>query len=82
MRTLPRVAGGIPWITYALCLVEFAERASYYGATQVFANFLTYPLPKGINLHSISRLNKNNRADVEIQAVMELEPFQNLTQRI
>jgi hypothetical protein len=45
--TLRKVAGGIPWIGYSLCVVEFAERASYYGATQVFANFLQWPLPEG-----------------------------------
>ncbi|QDS70272.1 hypothetical protein FKW77_007727 [Venturia effusa] len=44
-RTLKKVAGSIPWVAYCLCFVEFAERASYYGATTVFANFLTYPLP-------------------------------------
>jgi hypothetical protein len=46
-KTLPKVAGSIPWVAYCLCFVEFAERASYYGAQTVFANFLTYPLPKG-----------------------------------
>lgn len=46
-KTLRKVAGSIPWVAYCLCFVEFAERASYYGAQTVFANFLTYPLPKG-----------------------------------
>jgi hypothetical protein len=50
--TLRKVAGGIPWIGYSLCLVEFAERASYYGATQVFANFLQRPLPEGKTMFS------------------------------
>jgi hypothetical protein len=45
--TLRKVAGNIPWVTWLLCLVEFAERASYYGAKQVFANFMQRPLPKG-----------------------------------
>ena len=45
--TLRKVPGSIPWITWLLCLVEFAERASYYGAKQVFANFLANPLPDG-----------------------------------
>lgn len=31
LQTLRKVAGSIPWISYALCVVEFAERASYYG---------------------------------------------------
>lgn len=46
-KTLKKVAGSIPWVAYCLCFVEFAERASYYGAQTVFANFLTYPLPHG-----------------------------------
>jgi hypothetical protein len=46
-KTLRHVAGSIPWIAFALCFVEFAERASYYGATQVFNNFLQQPLPEG-----------------------------------
>jgi hypothetical protein len=45
--TLRKVPGDIPWIGYSLCIVEFAERASYYGAVQVFANFLQKPLPEG-----------------------------------
>jgi dipeptide/tripeptide permease len=48
-RSLRKVAGTVPWIAYALCVVELAERASYYGATQVFMNFLQRPLPKDGN---------------------------------
>jgi POT family proton-dependent oligopeptide transporter len=47
-KELLRVAGSIPPIAYVLCVVEFAERASYYGATQVFNNFLQKSLPKGM----------------------------------
>lgn len=32
-----------------MCLVEFAERASYYGTSTPFNNFLNNPLPKGGN---------------------------------
>jgi hypothetical protein len=46
-KTLRHVHGTIPWIAFVLCVVEFAERASYYGATQVFNNFMQYPLPPG-----------------------------------
>jgi hypothetical protein len=46
-ETLRHVHGTIPWIAFILCVVEFAERASYYGATQVFNNFMQYPLPPG-----------------------------------
>lgn len=46
-QTLRRVAGSLPLVSFSLCLVEFAERASYYGANTVFANFIQFPLPKG-----------------------------------
>ncbi|KAJ5247509.1 hypothetical protein N7468_002492 [Penicillium chermesinum] len=47
--TLRRVADNLPWVAFSLCLVEFAERASYYGAKTVYSNFIEYPLPKGGN---------------------------------
>ncbi|KAL1980215.1 hypothetical protein VTN96DRAFT_4449 [Rasamsonia emersonii] len=48
-KTLRRVPENLPLVSYALCLVEFAERASYYGAQTVFSNFIEFPLPKGGN---------------------------------
>lgn len=33
LKTLRRVPGKIPTVTYFLCAVEFCERASYYGKT-------------------------------------------------
>ena len=47
--TLRKVADSIPVTSYMLCLVEFAERASYYGVQTVFSNFMQFPLPKGGN---------------------------------
>lgn len=46
-KTLRKVAGSLPLISFALCLVEFAERASYYGAKTVFSNFIQFKLPEG-----------------------------------
>lgn len=46
-NTLRKVAGNLPLVGFALCLVEFAERASYYGAQTVFSNFVEFPLPRG-----------------------------------
>ena len=48
-RTLRRVAAPIPVNCYYLCVVEFAERASYYGCNQVYKNFIRAPLPPGGN---------------------------------
>ena len=46
---LRKVADSIPLTAWLLCLVEFAERASYYGAKSVFSNFMQFPLPLGGN---------------------------------
>lgn len=46
-QTLSHVPGSIPWVAYVLCIVELAERASYYGASTVFNNFMEYGLPEG-----------------------------------
>lgn len=45
--TLRKVADSVPSVSYWLCAVEFAERASYYGVQTVFSNFLEFPLPQG-----------------------------------
>ena len=45
LNTLRKVAGPVSGSGYWLCTVEFAERASYYGCTWVFQNFIQYPLP-------------------------------------
>ena len=45
--TLRKVADSIPSVSYWLCAVEFAERASYYGVQTVFSNFIEFPLPQG-----------------------------------
>jgi dipeptide/tripeptide permease len=47
--TLRKVSDQIPVVAYALCFVEFAERASYYGVRSVFSNFMQFPLPAGGN---------------------------------
>jgi hypothetical protein len=48
-RLLRKVADSIPNKAYMLCVVEFAERASYYGVKTVFSNFMQFPLPEGGN---------------------------------
>ena len=47
--TLRKVADSIPALSYTLCVVEFAERASYYGVINIWSNFMQFPLPKGGN---------------------------------
>ncbi|KAF5005591.1 hypothetical protein FDECE_7998 [Fusarium decemcellulare] len=48
-QKLRKVAGYIPWASYLLCIVELAERASFYGVKTVFNNYIQFPLPKGGN---------------------------------
>lgn len=49
LSSLRRVSGKIPYTAYLLCIVEFAERGSFYGVKQVFSNFVNRPLPHGGN---------------------------------
>ncbi|KDR86044.1 hypothetical protein GALMADRAFT_109580 [Galerina marginata CBS 339.88] len=44
---LRRVPDNIPWDSYLIAIVEFAERFSYYGSSVVFTNFIQRPLPPG-----------------------------------
>lgn len=48
-KTLRRIPGKVPVVAYLLCFVEFAERSSWYGVTQVFGNFVNRKLPIGGN---------------------------------
>lgn len=47
--TLRKVSDTIPKTAWLLCIVEFSERASYYGVKTVFSNFMQFPLPEGGN---------------------------------
>ncbi|KZV93794.1 PTR2-domain-containing protein [Exidia glandulosa HHB12029] len=47
LATLRKVSAGMPWPAIAMCLIEFAERASYYGSTGPFTNFIRGGLPDG-----------------------------------
>ncbi|KAK6083005.1 MFS peptide transporter [Seiridium cupressi] len=49
LRTLRRVPANIPIIAYLICVVEFSERASYYGVQPLISNFVNRPLPTGGN---------------------------------
>lgn len=45
--TLRRIPAKVPSTAYFLAVVEMAERASYYGVSGVFTNFVQRPLPPG-----------------------------------
>jgi POT family proton-dependent oligopeptide transporter len=44
---LRKTADTIPYVSYGFCMVELAERASFYGVKTVFNNFMQFPLPEG-----------------------------------
>ncbi|WVQ94831.1 hypothetical protein IAU59_001914 [Kwoniella sp. CBS 9459] len=47
--TLRKVPAPLHWQVVAMCVVELAERASYYGSKKPFSNFVRGALPKGGN---------------------------------
>jgi len=49
LKTLRRVPGSLPIIAYMICIVEFCERASYYGVQPLISNYVNRPLPVGGN---------------------------------
>ncbi|KAA8628741.1 hypothetical protein SMACR_08792 [Sordaria macrospora] len=49
LDTLRRVPGSLPIIAYMICIVEFCERASYYGVQPLISNYVNRPLPEGGN---------------------------------
>lgn len=46
-QSLRRVLGHAPYAVYLICLVELAERGSYYGVQGILTNFIMRPLPPG-----------------------------------
>ncbi|KAI0395326.1 major facilitator superfamily transporter peptide [Xylariaceae sp. FL0594] len=48
-ETLRRVPGSIPPVAYMICIVEFCERASFYGVQPLIANYVNRKLPPGGN---------------------------------
>ncbi|GMG32136.1 unnamed protein product [Aspergillus oryzae] len=49
LATLRRGPGSLPIVAYLICVVEFSERASYYGVSGLVSNFVNRPLPVGGN---------------------------------
>ncbi|KAL7423123.1 hypothetical protein Q5752_002422 [Cryptotrichosporon argae] len=49
LSTLRKIPAAMPWAAIAMCLIELAERASYYGSSGVFGNFVRGKLPVGGN---------------------------------
>ena len=50
MSTLRKISAPLPWVGVAMCLIEFAERASYYGSKGPFNNFSGSPPSSALRL--------------------------------
>ncbi|ORY31441.1 putative integral membrane peptide transporter [Naematelia encephala] len=49
LLTLRKVPANMKFVSIGMCMIELAERASYYGSSGVFSNFVRGPLPVGGN---------------------------------
>jgi POT family proton-dependent oligopeptide transporter len=45
METYRHVADTLPWGAWMVAIVEFAERWTYYGTTNIYNNYIRAPLP-------------------------------------
>jgi dipeptide/tripeptide permease len=61
-HTLRSVAGKIPGVAYWLCMVEFAERASFYGVKPLFNNYVNRKLPETGNKWGAPRKGSSDTA--------------------
>lgn len=61
LATLRRVPGNIPGIAYLICVVEFCERASYYGVQPLISNYVNRPMPRGGNGWGAPPRDKNDQ---------------------
>ncbi len=43
LKTLRRVPGNLPAVAYLICIIEFCERASYYGVSPLIGNYVNRP---------------------------------------
>lgn len=61
-HTLRKIAGAIPTVCYVLCVIEFAERASYYGVQPLFGNYVRNDMPEGGNGYGAPKRGTDDNA--------------------
>ena len=61
MRTLRRVPGKLPTVAYLICIVEFCERASYYGVQPLINNYVNRKLPDNGNGYGAPPIDPDNQ---------------------
>ncbi|KAF7363143.1 Peptide/h+ symporter protein [Mycena venus] len=58
LSTLRHVRDKIPWQAFSVAVVEFAERWTYYGTTNLYNNYIRAPLPPGSVDGSVARADR------------------------
>ncbi|KAF7361573.1 Peptide/h+ symporter protein [Mycena sanguinolenta] len=58
LSTLRHVRDKIPWQAFSVAVVEFAERWTYYGTTNLYNNYIRAPLPRGSVDGSVARADR------------------------
>ncbi|KAJ7106533.1 peptide transporter PTR2B [Mycena epipterygia] len=59
LTTLRHVRDKIPWQAFSVATVEFAERWTYYGTTNIYNNYIRAPLPPGSRNGSVLPANRS-----------------------
>ncbi|KAJ7352072.1 peptide transporter PTR2B [Mycena albidolilacea] len=58
LATLRHVRDKMPWQAFSIAAVEFAERWTYYGTTNIYNNYIRAPLPPGSRDGSVLPQNR------------------------
>ncbi|KAJ7458579.1 peptide/h+ symporter protein [Mycena latifolia] len=58
LATLRHIRDKIPWQAFTVAVVEFAERWTYYGTTNLYNNYIRAPLPPGSVNGSVAPANR------------------------
>ncbi|KAJ7053645.1 peptide transporter PTR2B [Mycena amicta] len=59
LATLRHVRDKMPWQAFSVAAVEFAERWTYYGTTNIYNNYIRAGLPPGSRDGSVLRQNRS-----------------------
>ncbi|KAF5369715.1 hypothetical protein D9615_010150 [Tricholomella constricta] len=58
LATLRHVADRLPYTAWLVVVVEFAERWTYYGTTNIYNNYINFRLPTGSINGSVPAINR------------------------
>ncbi|KAJ7155693.1 peptide/h+ symporter protein [Mycena filopes] len=59
LDTLRHVRDKMPWAAFLIATVEFAERWTYYGTTNLYSNYIRSPLPPGSRTGAVLPQNRS-----------------------